>query len=75
MALMHSADRRIRTLLKSGHYLHQKKGDDWAMPFIDDALREIREEDIEAARPKISLDLSGLDKIREDADIQRQFTD
>ena len=71
MALMHSADRRIRTLLRSGHYLHQKKGDDWAMPFIDDALREIQEEEIEAARPKISLDLSGLDKIREDADITR----
>lgn len=71
MALMHSADRRLRALVKSGHYLHHKEGDDWAMPYIDSALEEIRAEEAEAARPKISIDLSGLDKIREDAGITR----
>lgn len=71
MSLMHAADRRLRTLMKSGHYLRKKEGDDWAMPFIDKALEEIRAEEAEAARPKISIDLSGLDRIREDADITR----
>ena len=68
---MHSADRRLRSMVRSGHYLHHKEGDDWAMPYIDAALEEIRAEEAEAARPKISIDLSGLDKIREDAGITR----
>ena len=71
MAMMHSADRRLRTMLKSGHYLHQKAGDESAMPYIDAALKEIQAEEAEAARPKITVDLSCLDRIREDADITR----
>lgn len=71
MSLLHSADRRLRSMVKSGHYLHHKDGDDWAMPYIDKALEEIRAEEAEAARPKITIDLSGLDRIREDAGITR----
>ena len=71
MSLMHAADRRLRSMLKTGHYLREKSGDEWAMPYIDAALAEIRAEEEEAARPKISIDLSGLDRIREDADFTR----
>jgi len=71
MSLMHAADRRLRSMLKTGHYLREKSGDEWAMPYIDAALAEIRAEEEEAARPKVSIDLSGLDRIREDADITR----
>ena len=41
------------------------------MPYIDAALAKIKAEEEEAARPKVSIDLSGLDRIREDADITR----
>ena len=71
MSLMHAADRRLRSMLKTGHYLREKSGDEWAMPYIDAALTEIRAEEEEAARPKVSIDLNGLDRIREDADITR----
>lgn len=71
MSLMHAADRRLRSMLKTGHYLREKSGDEWAMPYIDAALAKIKAEEEEAARPKVSIDLSGLDRIREDADITR----
>ena len=38
---------------------------------MDAALNEMRKEAREAAKPKVSLDLSGLDKIREDAGVTR----
>lgn len=68
---MHAADLKIRKYLGTGHPLKEKKEEAWAYAIIDTALAEIRREEIEASRPKISIDLSGLDRIREDAGITR----
>ena len=68
---MHVVDMRSRRILKTGRYLRHRDGEDWAEACVDAALNEIRKEAEEAARPKVSLDLSGLDKIREDAGVTR----
>ena len=64
---MHALDLKLRRLLKTGSYLREKPEEAWAYACIDTAIQEIRMREIEAARPKISIDVSGLSKIREDA--------
>lgn len=68
---VHAADLRLRKLLGTGHPLREKKNEAWAYAIIDTALAEIRQEEIEASRPKVSIDFSGLDRIREDAGVTR----
>ncbi|MBR2546576.1 MAG: TerB N-terminal domain-containing protein [Eubacterium sp.] len=67
LEICHMIDLKLRKLLKTGHYLRKKQGKDWAEAAVDKALDDIRREKAEASRPKISIDISGLDKIREDA--------
>jgi hypothetical protein len=57
--------------LKVGHYLREKQGEEWIRPYVEAVLRQDQEEIAEAARPKITINLSGLDKIRRDAMITR----
>ena len=66
-SFLREADRQFRRALKTGHYLREKKEDAWAAPYAAAALEQLRQERIEAARPKITIDLSGLEKIRRDA--------
>jgi hypothetical protein len=70
-AVVHEADRQLRRYLKSGHYLREKQGEEWIRPFVEAVIRQDQEEIAEAARPKITINLSGLDKIRRDAMITR----
>ena len=70
-AVMHEADRQIRRYLKTGHYLRAKEGEAWISPYVEAVIREDREAAIEAAKPRISIDLSGLDRIRRDAMLTR----
>ena len=69
--LLHEADLRLRRWLKTGRYLRPRPEDAWAIPLIDAVLEADRRARLEAARPKIQLDLSGLDRIREDALVTR----
>ncbi|MBP5291091.1 MAG: TerB N-terminal domain-containing protein, partial [Lachnospiraceae bacterium] len=64
---LHEADSLIRTYLKSGRYLTEKPESKWAAPFIQAAIEDDRRASEEAAKPKITIDMSGLDKIRRDA--------
>ncbi len=64
---MHETDARLRRYLKTGRYLKEKPEDAWVIPFIDAAIEADKKALAEAARPKITIDLSGLDKIRRDA--------
>ena len=64
---LHEADARLRRYLKTGKYLRENEADAWAIPYIDGVIEEEMKALIEAARPKITIDLSGLDKIRRDA--------
>ena len=70
-AVMHEADRQIRRYLKTGHYLRAKEGEEWITPFVDAVIEEDKAAVCEAAKPRVTIDLSGLEKIRRDASITR----
>ena len=66
-ALLHESDRQLRKYLKTGHYLRERPEERWAAPYAQAAINADRQAALEAARPKITIDLSGLDQIRRDA--------
>ncbi len=66
-AFLHEADCKFRRYLKTGRYLQEKEADAWALPIINAAIQADRKAVLEASRPKITIDLSGLEKIRSDA--------
>lgn len=70
-SLLRAADRIFRRYLKTGHYLQERKDEEWAVPHIEAALQEMQAEERRAAMPVIDIDYSGLDQIREDAAITR----
>jgi hypothetical protein len=77
--LLHAADKGFRRYLKTGHYLRAKKEEEWAEPWIEAVIAADREAEEkarieaekEAAMAKITIDLSGLDRIRRDALVTR----
>jgi hypothetical protein len=66
-ALLHEADRQLRRWLKTGRYLREKKDEAWAASFVRAVIEAEEEARREAARPRVTLDLSGLERIRRDA--------
>ena len=64
---LHETDLMLRKYLKTGHPLREKQEDAWAGPLIRAVIEEDRRAMAEAARPKLVLDLSGLERIRQDA--------
>ena len=64
---LHEADARLRRYLKTGRYLRENVADEWAIPYIDAVIEADRKAALEAARPRITIDLSGLEQIRRDA--------
>lgn len=70
-AFLHETDARLRRYLKTGHYLKEKLADEWLAPCIDSVIEADKAALLEASRPHITIDLSGLDHIREDADVTR----
>ncbi len=69
---LREADARLRRYLKTGRVLRENPADAWAIPYIDAAIEEDRRAALEAARPRIIIDLSGLEKIRRDALLTRE---
>ena len=69
---LHETDARLRRYLKTGRYLKESPADAWAIPYIDAVIEEDKKAVIEAARPKITIDLSGLEQIRRDAATTRE---
>ena len=69
--LLREADRLLRKELKTGHYLREMPGDGWASVYVEAAIQAERQAAIEAARPKITLDLSSLTKSGRDAQVTR----
>ena len=69
---LHETDARVRRYLKTGRYLKESPADAWAIPYIDAVIEEDKKAVIEAARPKITIDLSGLEQIRRDAATTRE---
>lgn len=64
---LREADRKLRLYLKTGHPLKERASDSWASPLIDRVIAEYEREKAEAARPKVTISFSELDRIREDA--------
>ena len=69
--LLHEADRAIRRYLKTGRNLQEKPTEAWVRPYVEAVLEEDRKAVREALRPKITIDLSGLEQIRRAASITR----
>ena len=69
---LHETDARLRRYLKTGRYLRENPSDAWAIPYIDAVIEEDKKAALEAARPKITIDLSGLEQIRRDAATTRE---
>ncbi|MBR2123078.1 MAG: TerB N-terminal domain-containing protein [Lachnospiraceae bacterium] len=63
----HETDMKLRRYLKTGRYLKERPEDAWAAPFIDAVIEADKKAVIEASRPKITIDLEGLEQIRRDA--------
>ena len=71
-AVVHEANRLLRRYLKTGHYLRAKKGEEWITPYVEAVIEADKTAIIEAAKPKVTIDLSGLDKIRREAAVTRE---
>ena len=70
-SILHEADRQLRIYLKAGHTLRAKPEEAWVAPYIEDVIRADKQAKLEAAKPKINIDFSELDKIRNDASATR----
>jgi len=69
--LFHETDRKLRQYLKIGRALRKRQKEAWAEPYIDAVIEADRKAKEEAARPKVEIDFSGLDRIRQDSAITR----
>lgn len=68
---LHAADLKLRQYLKAGTRLRESPGEDWAYPYIDEAIAKDMRREAERRRESVTVDLSGLDKIRADAEKTR----
>lgn len=71
LALLHEGDRQLRRYLKTGHALREKREEAWAAPYAEALIAAEEAAAREAARPKITIDLTGLAQIRRDAGLTR----
>ena len=69
--LLRQTDAMLRRYLKTGNYLKEKPEEALISPCVRAVIEEEKKEAEEAARPRVVLDLSGLDQIRRDALITR----
>lgn len=70
-AFCHETDLKLRRYLKTGHYLRGKPEEAWVDVYVDKVVEAERKALVEDAKPKIEIDLSGLDRIREEAIVTR----
>jgi hypothetical protein len=66
-SLLHESDRLLRKYMNTGHILKAKPEESWASPYAEAVIEIDRKMEIEASKPKITIDLSSLEKIRLDA--------
>ena len=66
-SFVREADLKLRRYFKTGRYLREKPEDAWADPYIEAVIEADQRDQILASRPKITIDLAGLDRIRQDA--------
>ena len=66
-AVARETDRMLRLYLKTGHPLKEKPEENWSTPYVHAVIEIDKKAELEAAKPKITIDLSGLDRIRRDS--------
>ncbi|MBQ3368374.1 TerB N-terminal domain-containing protein [bacterium] len=71
-ALLHEGERVFRKYLKIGRTLRKKPDESWATQYAEAVVAADKKAETEAKRPKINIDISGLDKIRSDAALTRE---
>ena len=71
-ALLHEADRLLRVYLKTGRNLRAKPEEAWATPYVEAVIEADRQAKIEAAKPKVNINLDSLSQIRQDAVVTRE---
>ncbi len=69
--LVHVTDLMLRRYLKKSPYLREKPEEAWAIPYVEAVIEADRQAKIEAARPKIDIDLTRLGQIRAAAVVTR----
>ena len=67
----HETDLKLRRYLKTGRYLRGKPEETWADVYVDKVVEAEKKKLEENAKPKIQINLSGLDRIREEAIVTR----
>ena len=70
-AFLHETERRLRKYLKTGHYLRQNPAEAWAGEYVEAVIKAWEQEKLKAMQPKITINLSDLDQIRQDARVTR----
>ena len=65
--LLHETERQLRLYLNLGRRLQEKPEEAWAAPYAEAVIEEDRQAKAEAAKKKVVIDLSGLERIRRDA--------
>ncbi len=69
--LLHEAERQLRIYRKLGRSLQERQEEAWAAPYVRAVIEEDRRAKAEQARRKVTIDLSGLERIRRDALLTR----
>lgn len=69
---INETDRLLRLYLKTGHPLRENPDNAWATPYVEALIEADRQAKIEAAKPKVNINLDSLVQIREDAVITRE---
>lgn len=64
---LRETDARLRRCLKTGRYLQEKPENGWVISYVDAVIEADKKAALEAARPRISIDLSELEQIRRDS--------
>ena len=64
---LHRADLMLRREFRTGRYLWERPEEEWATPIFRQVIEDDRRAEAEAARPRITIDLDGLERIRRDA--------
>lgn len=64
---LHETDALLRLYLKTGRDLRENPDDRWAVAYIKAAIEADKRAQLEAARQRIRVDLSGLEQIRRQA--------
>ncbi len=60
-------DRILRKYYKTGRYLKEFAGFEWVLPFVQQAIATVEASEKRSSRPQVVIDVSILEKIRNDA--------